>query len=102
MALKDINEYVLNTGILYRYHLSKKNSLYTYLNVGPMYIDTDTERLKKGFAFSDILSIGYNYRFHGISVDLKAMTRHVSNANFQSPNLGLNSIGFEMGVYYEL
>lgn len=102
MVLKDINEYVLNVGLIYRYHLDSKSSLYTYLNAGPMYIDTDTERLKKGFAFSDIFSFGYNYRMNTISLDAKTMIRHVSNANLQQPNFGLNSIGFEFGIYYEL
>lgn len=102
MVLKDINEYVLNLGLIYRYNLTSKSNIYTYLNAGPMYIDTDTERLKKGFAFSDIFSLGYNYRMNHISFDAKMLVRHVSNANLQVPNLGLNSIGFEFGVYYEL
>ena len=36
------------------------------------------------------------------SVDLKMMIRHVSNADLQKPNFGLNSVGFELGMYYEL
>jgi hypothetical protein len=82
MKLKSINEYVLNTG--------------------PMYIDTDTERLKKGFAFSDVFSLGYNYKLNKVSFDAKCMFRHVSNANIQMPNFGLNSVGFEFGTYLEL
>lgn len=101
MPLKDINEYVLNLGIIYRYFVGTNGSVYGLLNAGPMIIDTDTERLKKGFAFSDILSLGYNYKFNKISFDAKAMVRHVSNANLQKPNFGLNSAGFEFGVYYE-
>jgi hypothetical protein len=101
MPLKTINEYVLNVGIVYRRFISLNSSVYATLNSGPMYIDTDTERLKKGFAFSDILSVGYNYKMKKISFDAKCMIRHASNANLQMPNFGLNSVGFELGSYYE-
>ena len=101
MPLKSINEYVLNLGIVYRRFLSNNSSLYALGNVGPMYIDTDTERLKKGFAFSDIFALGYNYKMNTLSFDVRSMIRHVSNANLQKPNFGLNSVGFEFGMYYE-
>lgn len=101
MPLKTINEYVLNVGMVYRRYLNLHSSVYATLNSGPMYIDTDTERLKKGFAFSDILSVGYNYKMKKISFDAKCMIRHASNANMQMPNFGLNSVGFEIGSYYE-
>lgn len=101
MQLKTINEYVLNLGILYRYKLNSNLSVYAIGNVGPMYIDTDTERLKKGFAFSDIFGFGTNYNAGKLSFDVKAMIRHVSNANFQYPNFGYNAVGFEFGTYYE-
>lgn len=102
MPFKLMNEYALNLGITYRRYVSKNASVYTYLNVGPMYIDTDTDRLKKGFAFSDILAVGFNYRMKDFSLDGKTFFRHVSNANFQWPNFGLNAFGFEIGFYYEL
>lgn len=101
MKMKDINEYVLNVGLMYRRKLSDKHSLYAYLNSGPMYIDTETERLKKGFAFSDIFALGYNYKINKISFDIKGTYRHVSNANIQKPNFGYNAYGFEVGTYYE-
>jgi hypothetical protein len=102
MPLKSINEYVLNVGLIYRHHFNSKSSVYGLINAGPMYIDTETERLQKGFAFSDIFGVGYNYKLNAISFDVKTMIRHVSNANLQMPNYGLNSVGFEFGAYYEL
>ncbi|VXC23890.1 conserved hypothetical protein [Flavobacterium sp. 9AF] len=101
MKLKQINEYVLNLGIIYRYYFNPKISVYGLANVGPMYIDTETERLHKGFAFSDILAVGTNYKLGKISLDLKCLFRHVSNANIQKPNFGYNALGFEIGTYYE-
>lgn len=102
MQPKTINEYVLNVGLVYRRYLNFNASVYATLNTGPMYIDTDTERLKKGFSFSDVISIGYNYKVKKLSFDAKFMFRHASNANLQKPNYGLNSSGFELGTYYEL
>lgn len=101
MKMKDVNEYALNIGLMYRRKLSENQSLYAYLNSGPMYIDTETERLKKGFAFSDVFAIGYNYRIKKLSFDVKGMFRHASNANLRTPNYGLNAYGLEFGTYYE-
>ena len=101
MPFKSMNEYVLNLGVIYRYYFNSKTSVYGLANVGPMYIDTETERLQKGFAFSDIFALGSNYKFGRISLDVKCLFRHVSNANLQKPNFGYNAIGFELGTYYE-
>ncbi len=102
MQLKSINEYALHLGLVYRRYFNLNSSVYATLNTGPMYIDTDTERLKKGFSFSDVLSVGYNYKVKRLSFDAKFMFRHASNANLQKPNYGLNSSGFEIGAFYEL
>ncbi|MVO10373.1 hypothetical protein GOQ30_14460 [Flavobacterium sp. TP390] len=101
MPFKSMNEYVLNLGVIYRYYFNSKTSVYGLANVGPMYIDTETERLQKGFAFSDIFGLGSNYKLGRISIDVKCLFRHVSNANLQKPNFGYNAIGFELGTYYE-
>lgn len=101
MPLKNINEYVCNLGIMYRYYFKDNLSIYYLINVGPMYIDTETERLAKGFAFSDIFGLGLNYKFNSYSIDFKSNYRHVSNADTKMPNYGLNSLGLEVGVYYE-
>jgi hypothetical protein len=102
LPLKDMNEYALNFGILYRRNIFKNLSAYAMGSIGPMYIDTDTERLKKGFAFSDIFALGFNYKWHKFSIDVKTMIRHVSNANLKYPNFGYNALGFEIGSYIEL
>ncbi len=102
LPLKDMNEYVLNFGILYRGWLSENLSFYANGSIGPMYIDTGSERLKKGFAFSDIFALGFNYKKNRFSVDIKTMIRHVSNANLKYPNFGYNAVGFELGTYFEI
>lgn len=102
LPLKHMNEYVLNFGILYRRRLTDSFSAYATGSVGPMYIDTDSERLKKGFAFSDIFALGLNYKWNKISIDARTMIRHVSNADLKYPNFGYNAVGFEFGAYFEL
>ena len=89
------------TNLTFNYYFNPKTSIYGLANVGPMYIDTETERLQKGFAFSDIFALGSNYKLGCISLDVKCLFRHVSNANLQKPNFGYNAIGFELGTYYE-
>jgi hypothetical protein len=102
LPLKRMNEYILNLGLIYRYYFNKKVSIYYLLNVGPMYIDTETERIAKGFAFNDVFGLGFNFKQNRFSFDLKTTFRHSSNANLQTPNQGINSFGVETGVYYEL
>jgi hypothetical protein len=62
----------------------------------------DTERLKKGFAFSDILGFGFSYKQKNILFDLRMSLRHNSNANFYQPNDGHNSVGIESGISFQL
>jgi hypothetical protein len=61
MKVKDCNEYIVNVGLLMRYSLSKKVKYIYQGSVGPMYTDTATERLSKGFAFADVFALGFNY-----------------------------------------
>ncbi len=99
---KQINEYALNFGILFRYNICRQLSTYILGSVGPMISSIDTERLAKGFAFSDIFALGVSYMVNFIFLDLRFSLRHVSNANLQSPNSGHNSTNMEFGVSFQL
>ena len=96
--LTDIHEYVLNVGLLYRRPITQKFSLYILLSVGPMITDTETERLSKGFAFSDVLSLGFSVKAGKVNLDLRPNVRHISNAGLQSSNAGFNTYNIEFGV----
>ncbi|WP_233264511.1 MULTISPECIES: acyloxyacyl hydrolase [unclassified Flavobacterium] len=98
--LKTCNEYILNIGLLMRYPLSKKLSLYVLGSVGPMYIDTATERLSKGFAFADVLALGVNYEMGQFILDFRPNLRHTSNAGLQDNNAGFNTSNIEIGVLF--
>ena len=99
---KNINEYVLNIGLIARYKIYKSISIYALGSVGPMYSDTDTERMNAGFAFSDIFGMGTSYKINRFYLDFRVSLRHVSNLNLSSPNNGYNSSNLEIGCTYQL
>ncbi len=99
---KQIKEYVLNFGFIARHYTFKKLSTYALASIGPMYSDTDTERMGEGFAFSDIFGIGISYKIKNIFLDFRYSIRHVSNANLSLPNNGYNSTNLEIGFTFQL
>ena len=100
--LKDIREYVLHVGFLIRKPLSKQFSIYVIGSVGPMITDTETERLSKGFAFSDVLGLGVSFVAKHVTFDFRPNLRHNSNAGLQNSNAGINTLNFEFGVVFPL
>jgi hypothetical protein len=87
-ALKDVKEYVLNIGFIARKPISKNTSIYVLGSIGPLITDTETERLSKGFAFSDVLAFGFSLKINKLTFDIRPNIRHVSNAGFQKSNAG--------------
>jgi hypothetical protein len=100
--LKDIREYVLNIGLLVRKPITKTFSIYVLGSVGPMFTDTETERLSKGFAFSDVLALGFSLKTGNVTLDFRPNVRHTSNAGLQNSNAGFNTINIELGVSFPL
>lgn len=100
MTPKEFKEYALNLGLLYRYFIGNHLSVYGYGNIGPAYIDTATERQAKGFVFSDIVALGFQYQLGQFSIDYRTFFRHASSANILKPNSGMNALGFEIGINY--
>jgi len=99
---KTIREYAFNIGILIRLFLNDKVSLFFLGSVGPMFSDTRTERMARGFAFSDIAAIGAGFHAKNFLFELRPGVRHVSNANIQWPNSGYNSLTLDFGISYLL
>ena len=102
MAEKRITEYVLNIGFQVRMCLNQKWSLFVLGSIGPMISDTQTERLAKGFAFSDIIAAGVAFKTRRVLFELRPGLRHVSNANLQKPNGGHNSSNIDFGISISL
>lgn len=100
--LKDVREYVLNCGFVVRKPIGKKFSVYVLGSVGPMITDTETERMSKGFAFADVLAVGFTAGYDGFQFDIRPSVRHVSNAGLGSSNAGYNTKNIEFGISYQL
>lgn len=98
--LKAIREYILSLGFVVRYPFAKSWTTYAVLSVGPMYTDTETERLSKGFAFCDVLSLGITYKIGDVMLDFRPNVRHTSNAGLQNSNAGFNTFNLDFGVVY--
>jgi hypothetical protein len=97
-----IREYILNLGFKMSKPISEKCSVYLLGSIGPMITDKDTERLSKGFAFSDVVALGFTFKTNKVVFDLRPGFRHVSNASIKKINLGYNIINAEFGVYFPL
>ncbi len=100
---RTFNEYALNAGLRVSRSLFEEFDIYGLLSSGPMYSEQSTERLKGGFAFSNILAAGFQYEFaQSWRLDARAIIRHTSNAGLRRPNSGHNSFGGEAGLIYVL
>lgn len=99
---RTIKQYVLNLGFLARFGLFKNSSIYALGSVGPMISDKSTERLVKGFSFSDILAFGTSYRIDKIILDFRYSVRHTSNMEIKQPNNGHNTTNIEFGLLFDL
>lgn len=102
MQLKNIHEYVLNLGFVVRKSIGKIFSCYALGSIGPLITDTETERMSKGFAFADILAVGFTAAYDRFQIDIRPSLRHVSNAGLGSSNAGYNTKNVEFGISYQL
>jgi len=102
MQLKNVHEYVLNLGFMVRKPIGKIFSCYVLGSIGPMITDTETERMSKGFAFADVLAVGFTAAYDQFQLDIRPSLRHVSNAGLGSSNAGYNTKNVEFGISYQL
>lgn len=102
MQLKTINEGVLHLGMTVQKKISKLSAIYVLGSISPMLTDTETERLSKGFAFCDILALGYTLELKHFIIDIRPSYRHVSNAGLKQSNAGFNTKNIEFGVVVPL
>ena len=100
--LKDTREYILNVALFLKRNITPDFWVYGMANVGPMLIDTETERMAKGFAFCDVVAFGTAYNFGSVLLDLRPNVRHVSNAGFKKPNSGYNTLNVAFCIIFPL
>ena len=94
----------LNMGFRYQAQLTERWLFGVAIGAGPHYITLNTESQAPGFIFSDNFELGFSYlkpnRDWGIN--LRARFRHISNAGFKYPNLGLDNLFVILGIRHQL
>lgn len=96
-----IREYALNCGFIVRYNIFKRISTYALGSVGPMTSNNATERLAKGFAFSDIFGLGLSYSVGKTLLNFVYSVRHTSNLGFKQPNSGHDTTNIEFSMLFD-
>ena len=93
-------EFGLNLGIRNYVKINDGFYFYQMLGSGPHYISAKVGRQASGFIFSDNLAIGSFLRLtkKNLFLDIQYVQRHISNANLKSPNGGVNSYNFTVGL----
>lgn len=97
-----INDYRLNFGLIISKRIADWSSVFLLVSAGPMITDTETDRLSKGFAFANILSLGVSFKIGKTQIELRPNFSHISNASLQKINGGYNSFNFDFGLIYPL
>ena len=101
--LKQMNLYALQGELSIRKKFAKKLEVFAFLSIGPAFIDTETERLSKGFTFIENLGIGVHYKFGRLwFFSFKPSLSHISNAELQENNSGYNSMNIEFGLGFNI
>ena len=91
-------EFGLNLGLRNHIRLSNDVILYQMLGSGPHYISAELDRQADGFIFSDNLAVGcYIHAVRNYFLNLQFGLRHISNANIELPNRGVNSYIISIG-----
>lgn len=93
-------EFGLNLGIRNYVKINDGFYFYQMLGSGPHYISAEVGRQANGFIFSDNLALGTFLRLtkKNLFLNFQYVQRHISNANLKSPNGGVNSYNFVIGL----
>ncbi len=100
--LKTIREYVLSFGFVPQLKISEGLSVFGLASIGPLFTDTETERLARGLAFADVAALGLLIHCKNWEIRMLVGIRHVSNANLLFPNNGHNASFLSMQIGYPI
>lgn len=93
------HEFGLNLGVKYIYPIFKKCDIFIYISTGPHAFSATTVRQAPGYVFSDNMGIGTYYHFSDKWAGVFTFRiRHLSNADTRSPNFGINTDNFHLGL----
>lgn len=100
---KQLTEYILNTYVMVSHKIYKSNRMYALIGISPIYLSKRTERLPMGFAFTEVIGLGISSKIYKkLHFDIKGYYRHISNAELNRPNSGINTAILEIGFAIEL
>lgn len=94
-------EFGTNFGLRFYQRLNANWLLYEMLGSGPHHISAKLPQQANGFIFSDNLAVGSLARLKkekSIYLNFQIRFRHISNAGFKRPNLGVNTLHFLVGL----
>jgi hypothetical protein len=95
-------EVALNVGLVARAQVLGPLSLFVLGGVGPMWSFDGTERLARGFAFTDVIAAGAGLRMGDALLEVRPGLRHESNLQTQLPNSGHNETVLDVALSFEL
>ena len=92
----------LNIAFVFGFAIGDNNIFSINLGSGPQYITADLERQATGYIFSDNLNFSFRHKFNTMEAGITAGIRHISNAGFEEPNLGVEDIviGFTLAKLF--
>ncbi len=101
--IKSMRMYALQGELSIKKHLLNKVDVLAFLSFGPAIIDTETERLSKGFTFIENLGLTIDYLITDKwFLSIKPSFNHVSNAKLLERNSGYNSLNLEVGFGFRI
>ena len=101
--LKNLSLTALEFSLEAKQLIFKRLSIFLQAGIGVAYIDTETERLAKGFTFIENGNAGFELQLNPkTAIQLFSGIGHVSNFNFQHPNSGYNVFNTGVSIQYNL
>ena len=93
-------EFGANLGLRYEFNFGKSTLLTAAIGSGPHVITAETTDQSRGFIFSDNMEVGIRQLFRGSDweLHLKWRWRHISNANLNPPNDGIDNFLIVVGA----
>ncbi len=91
-------EFGLNFIFAFGFQVGSNSILSINLGSGPHYITAIIDRQASGFIFSDHFNIAYKRKINTWQLGFTVGIRHISNAGFEEPNLGIENIGVRVSL----
>lgn len=86
-------EFGVGVGLKYAYPIGDSYSAYILGSVGPHVMSLKTQDQADGFIFNDTIGLGTAFKISpGSAINIECRLRHLSNAEIQKPNYGIENL----------